>query len=68
LNTELSARKKIQATGTLARSVLRYMLGIINRYQEELKNLDRRKWKMPTINGRHHTSRAIDRLYIPIKE
>jgi hypothetical protein len=34
LNTELSAKNKMQATGSLAVPVLRYSFGIINWYQE----------------------------------
>ena len=40
LGTELSAKYKIQATGSLAVLVLRYSFGIINWYQEELQKLD----------------------------
>jgi hypothetical protein len=36
LDTELSARNKIQATGTLVVPVLRYSFGIINWRQEEM--------------------------------
>ena len=38
LSTELSAKNKIQAIGSLAVSVLRYSFGIINWHQEELQN------------------------------
>ena len=36
LGTELSAKKKIQAIGSLGVPVLRHSFGIINWYQEEL--------------------------------
>ena len=38
LGTELSAKNKIQAIGSLAVPVLRYSFGIINWHQEELQN------------------------------
>ena len=38
LRTELSAKNKIQAIGSLAVPVLRYNFGTINWHQEELKN------------------------------
>jgi predicted KAP-like P-loop ATPase len=37
LSTELSARNKMQATGSLAVPVLRYSFGIINWHQKELE-------------------------------
>jgi hypothetical protein len=37
LNTELSAKNKMQATGSLAVPVLRYSFGIINWHQEEIQ-------------------------------
>jgi len=37
LGTELSAKNKIQAIGSLAVPVLRYSFGIVNWYQEELQ-------------------------------
>jgi hypothetical protein len=50
LVTELSAKNKIQATGTLAVSVLTYSFGIINWRQEELRKLDRKTRKLLTIH------------------
>jgi hypothetical protein len=41
LSTELSARNKMQAIGSLAVQVLRYSFGIINWHQEEIQKLDR---------------------------
>ena len=40
LGTELSAKNKIQATGSLAVPVLRYSFGIVNWRQEERQQLD----------------------------
>jgi len=42
LDTELSVKNKIQAIGSLAVLVLRYILGIINWRQEELQKVDRK--------------------------
>ena len=49
LSTELSAKNKIQATGSLAVPVLRYSSGIINWHQEELQKLDRKARNLLTI-------------------
>jgi len=54
LGTELSAKNKIQATGSLAVPVLRYIFGIVNWNQEELQKLDRKTRKLLTIYGQHH--------------
>jgi len=40
LGTQLSAKNKIQAIGSLALPVLRYHFGIVNWHQEELQKLD----------------------------
>jgi len=53
LNTELSAKNKIQATGSLALPVLRYSFGIISGRQEELQKLDRKTRKLPTTHGQN---------------
>ena len=68
LSTELSAKNKIQAIGTLAVPVLRYRFGIINRHQEELQKLDRKTRKILTIHVQHHPKAHVDRLYIPRKQ
>ena len=68
LSTELSAKNKIQAIGSLAISVLRYSFGIINWYQEELQKLDRKTRKLLTINGQHHPKADVERLYVPRKK
>ena len=67
LGTELSAKNKIQAIGSLAVPVLRYSFGIINRHQEELQKLDRKTRKLLTIHGQHHPKADVDRLYVPRK-
>ena len=65
LSTELSAKNKIQAIGSLAIPVLRYSFGIINWHQEELQKLDRKTRKLLTIHGQHHQKADVDRLYVP---
>jgi len=60
--TELSAKNKIQAIGSLAVPVLIYSFGIIKWHQEELQNLDQKTRKLLTIRGQHHPKADIDRL------
>ena len=68
LGTELSAKNKIQAIGSLAIPVLRYSFGIVNWHQEELQKLDRKTSKLLTIHGQHHPKADVDRLYVPRKQ
>jgi len=68
LGTELSAKNKIQAIGSLAVPVLRYSFGIINWHQEKLQKLDRKTRKLPTIHRQHHPKAHVDRLYVPRKQ
>ena len=68
LSTELSAKNKIQAIGSLAVPVLRYRFGIITWHQEELQNLDRKPRKVLTIHGDHHAKADVDRLYVHRKQ
>jgi len=68
LGTELNAKNKIQAIGSLAVPVLRYSFGIINWHQEKLQKLDRKTRKLLTIHGQHHPKPAVDRLYVPRKQ
>jgi hypothetical protein len=68
LDTELSAKNKIQVVGELAVPVLRYSFGIINWHQEELRKLDRKMRKLLTIHGWHHPEEDVDRLYVPRKQ
>ena len=68
LDTELNAKNKIQATGSLAVPVLRYSFGIVNWHQEELQKLDRKTRKILTIHGQHHPKEDVDRLYVPRKQ
>ena len=68
LGTGLSAKNKIQATGSLAVPVLRHSFGIINWHQEELQKLDHITRKLLTIHGQHHPKVDVDRLYVPRKQ
>jgi hypothetical protein len=68
LDTELSAKNKIQAIGTLAVPVFRYSFGIINWYQEELRKLDRKTRKLLNIHGQHHSKADVNHLYVPRKQ
>ena len=54
LGTELSAKNKFQAVGSLAVPLLRYSFGIVNWHQEELQKLDQKMRKLQTIHGQHH--------------
>jgi hypothetical protein len=68
LSTELSAKNKMQAIGSLAIPVLRYGFGIINWHQKEVQKLDKKTRKMLTIHGQHHPKADIDRLHVPRKD
>ena len=65
LGTELSAKNKSQATGSLTVPVFRYSFGIVNWLQKELQKLDRKTRKLLTIHGEHHPKADADRLYFP---
>ena len=67
LGTELSAKNKIEATGSLAVPVLRHSFGITN-WRQELQKLDRKTRKLLTIHGQHHPKADLDRLYVPRKQ
>ena len=54
LGTELSAKNKIQAIGSLAVPVLCYSFGIVN-WCQELQKLDRKTTNLLTIHGQHHS-------------
>jgi hypothetical protein len=67
LGTELSAKNKIQAIGSLEVLVFRYTFGIINWHHEELQKVDRKTRKLLTIHGQHQPKADVDRLYVPRK-
>jgi hypothetical protein len=68
LGTELDAKNKIKAIGSLAVPVVRYNFGTVNRYQEELQKLDRKTRKLLTIHGHHHPKAEVDHLYVSRKQ
>jgi hypothetical protein len=68
LCTELSAKNKLQAIGSLAVPVLRYSFGIVNWQQEERQKLVQKTRKLLTIHGQHHPKADVDRLYVPRKQ
>jgi hypothetical protein len=67
VDTQLSAKNKIQAIGALAVPVLRYSFESINWHQEELRKLDRKRRKVLTIHGQHHPKADVDRSYVSRK-
>jgi len=68
LGTELRAKNKIQAVGSLAVPVLRYSFGIVNWHQDELQKLDRKTRKPLAIHGQHHPKADVNHLYVPRKQ
>jgi len=68
LGTELSAKNRIQAIGSLAVPVLRYSFGIFNWHREELQKLDWKTRKILTIHGQHHPMADVDSLHVPRKQ
>ena len=60
LSTELSAKNKVEVSGSLTGPVLRYGCGFINLHQETLTKLDRKTRKLLAIHlhlsthGGHH--------------
>jgi hypothetical protein len=67
LGTELSAKNKIHAIGSLAVLVLRSSFGNVNWCPKELQKLARKMRKVLTIHGQHHTKEHVDHLYISRK-
>ena len=68
LSTELIAKDKIQAIGSLAVPVRRYSFGIVNWDQKELQKLYRKTRQLLTTYGQHHPKADVDRLYVPRKQ
>ena len=64
LGTELSAKNKIQAIGSLAVPVLIYSFGIVKWHEEELQKLDRKTRKLLNIHGQHNTKADVERLNV----
>jgi hypothetical protein len=55
MNTELSAKNKMEAIGTLAIPVQRYSSELLNDIEKKCKKLDEETSKMLTVHGQHHT-------------
>jgi len=68
LGTELNAKNKIQAIGSLEAPVLRYGFLIVNWHQEELQKLEQKTRKLLIIYGQHHSKADVDRLNFPSKQ
>jgi len=68
LKSELNARNIITAIEALAVLILRYSFAIINWRTEEIKQIDRKTRKMPTMYKMHHPKANIGRLYVTTKE
>jgi hypothetical protein len=68
LGTEVSAKNKIQATGSLAVPVPRYSFGVINWHQEGLQKPDQQTRKLLTIHGPYHPREDVYCLYVPRKQ
>ena len=68
MGTNLSAKNKIQGTGSLAVPVLRYSFGIANWCQEDIQKLDTKTRELQTIHGQHHPKADVDQLYVPRKQ
>ena len=66
--TELNAKNKIKAIGSLAVPVLRYSFGIINWHHEELQTLERKTRKLQNFHGQHHPKADVDGLYFLRKQ
>ena len=66
--TELSAKNKIQAIGSLTVPARIYNFEIVNWHQEELQKLYRKTRKLLTIHGQHHPKADVDHINVPIKQ
>jgi hypothetical protein len=63
IKSNLNAKNKITANGSLVVTVLRYGFGIIVWRVEEIRNFDRETRKVLTIYKLHNPKGDIDRLY-----
>jgi len=67
MNTDLSAKYKMQTTETLAVKILRYNFRTINWHQEEIQEPERQTRKVLTVHGLHHPRADTDRFIRPQK-
>ncbi|XP_044762004.1 uncharacterized protein LOC123319205 [Coccinella septempunctata] len=68
VNSQLSAKNKINAINIWAIPTFTYTAGILNWSKTDLENLDRRIRTTLTQQGMLHPNSAIERLYLPRKE
>ena len=68
LRTELYGRNKVLAINGLALPVLTYSFAVIHWGTTDLQQLDRRTKKLLSMQGVHHPSADVDRLYAPCNE
>ncbi|XP_044762031.1 uncharacterized protein LOC123319227 [Coccinella septempunctata] len=68
MNTQLSAKNKIEAINIWAIPVFTYTAGVITWSKTDLERLDRKIRAILTRNGMLHPNSAIERLYLPRKE
>ncbi|XP_044751744.1 uncharacterized protein LOC123311738 [Coccinella septempunctata] len=68
INSQLSAKNKINAINIWAIPTFTYTAGILNWSKTDLENLDRRIRTTLTQQGMLHPNSAIERLYLPRKE
>ena len=64
MKSRLHGRNKIKALTTWAVSVLRYGMGIIKWTVGELDAMDRKTWKIMTINKEFHPKNDVYQLYM----
>ena len=64
LKSKLNGRNKVLAINTWAASVLRYGAGILKWKTDEMKNMDRRSWKVMTMRSAFYAKSDTDRLYL----
>ena len=62
--TELNDPDRFEAINTLAMPVVTYSF-IIDWNTSEIKRLDTKTRKLPTLSKMHHSKADVDRLYLP---
>lgn len=67
LRTQLNAKNKLTAIGSLALPVIQYSFGIINWRVEEIRQLDKKTRKLLTMHGMLHPRADVSRLYLARK-
>ena len=67
LHTELNAKNKLEAITTLAIPVVTCNFNVINWNLEKIRRMDRKIWKLLSLNRMHHPKSDINRIYVPRK-